>query len=353
MPVLPPSHLLQRCPEVVASSNPLWSTGKEGGSSWMHTWMLPSTNVMINLFAILYVKSSQFNSVRVTAGISDRLCRLYVSQEEDTAAVSARTLHKPLFPDRHCDKAAEAPQRNVKALSRRRNKGKSNRGEKPSHLPDLPVESLSISAKGKNRWTRPSQSCQSTERALQVDPDPQWNTGKMRGSTRKRTVSPSRASPDVDDTSPEQSSDGNLKVRRAKRSNRQHRKRVEDSPQQHLEERRTEVRKKGRAEKDENKKISKPTNIKPSTSSKKTKIHKGSAQIRAEEDGNKWTEEELALLQECVWFPDQTAQCPLTELDSSVCVCLIQGSGALSKTQGQLLGKGGEDCGNTLCRRLL
>lgn len=316
--------------------------------------MLPSTNVMINLSAILYVKSAQFNSVSVTAGISSQLCRLYVSQEEDTAAVSARKLQKSLFPDHQCDKAASVPQRNVRAPSRRRNNGKSNRGKKPSHSPDPSVESLSISAKGTSGWTRSSQRCQTTERALQVDPDPQWNTGKMRGSPRKRTVPPSRLSPDINDPSPEQSSDGSLKVRRAKRSNRQHKKRGEDSPQlQHLEESRTEVRKRRRVEKDENKKISEPTNIKSSTSSKKPKMHKGSAQILAEEDEDKWTEGELAMLQEYVWFPDKTAQCCLTELDSSVCLCLIQGSGVLSKTQGQLLGKGGEDCGNTLCRRVL
>lgn len=298
------------------------------------------------------VSTVYFHSVSVTAGISDQLCRLYVSQEEDTAAVSARKLQKSLFPDHQRDKAASVPQRNVRAPSRRRDNGKSNRGEKPSHSPDPPVEPLGIPAKGASRWTKSSQRCPTTERALQVDPDPQWNTGKMRGSTRKRP--PSRLSPDINDTSPEQSSDGSLKVRREKRSDRQHKKKGEDSPQlQHLEESRTEVRKRRRVEKDENRKISEPTNIKSSTSSKKPKMHKGSAQILAEEDEEKWTEGELAMLQEYVWFPDKTAQCCLTELDSSVCLCLTQGSGVLSKTQGQLLGKGGEDCGNTLCRRVL
>lgn len=260
-------------------------------------------NVMITPSAILYVKSLQFHSVRVTAAITHRCCCLYVSQEEDTAAVSARKLQKSLFPDRRCDKAASAPQRNVKAPSRRRNKGKGNRGEKPSRPPDLPEASLSISAKGTGRWMRSSQRCQTTERALQVDPDPQWNAGKMQGSASKRTVPPSPPPPDIDDPSPEQWSDGSLKVRRATRANRQHKKRGEDSPQlQHLEESETEVRKTGRVAKDENKKIPEPTSMK-STSRKKAKRHKGSTQILAEEDEDKWTEEELAVLHELVCFP--------------------------------------------------
>lgn len=235
--------------------------------------------------------------------------------------MSTRILQESLFPGRHCDKAALAPQRNVKAPSRRRNKGKSNRGEKPSHSPDSSVEFSSISAKGTSRWGRSSQSCQTKESVLQMDPDPQWNAAKMQGSTRKQTVPPSRASPDINNMSPEQSSDSAVKVRRKKRSSRQHKKRGEDSPQlQHFAESRIEVRKTGKVEKEENKKASKPTTLKSSTSSKKPKRHKGSAQILAEEDGDKWKEEELAMLQEYVWFPEKTAQCHLTELDSSVCL---------------------------------
>lgn len=308
---------------------------------------------MKNPSATLYVKSSRLDSAGVTAGVSDQLCRLSVSQEEDNAAAaaSARKSEKSLFPDCHRDKAASAPRRNVKAPPRRRNIGASNQGEMLSHPPDPPVES-----KGSSGWMRSSWKCQTTERGLEVDPDPQGNTRKMRGSTRKQTVLPSQESPDRDDMSPEQS-DGSLMVRRAKRSNRLQKKRGGDSPQlQHLEESRTQVKGRGRGEKDRNKKISEATTVKSSTSSKKPKIHKASAQILAEEDEDKWTEEELAALQECVWFPDQTAQCCLTALDSRVCVCVClftQGSGALSKTQGGLLGKGGQACGNTFCRRVL
>lgn len=40
-------RLVSTCPEVVAWSGHLWNIGKEGESFWMHTWMWPSTNVMI------------------------------------------------------------------------------------------------------------------------------------------------------------------------------------------------------------------------------------------------------------------------------------------------------------------
>lgn len=260
--------------------------------------MLPSTNVMKNPSASPYVKSSQRHSVGVTAGTSDQLCRLSVSQEEDTAAGSARKSQKSLFPDRQRDKAASLPTTNVKAPPRRRNRGTSNQGEVLSHSPDPPMESLSIPAKGSSGWTRPIRSCQSTERGLEVEPDPRWNTGKTRGSTRKRTVLPPQASPDRD-ASPEQPPDGSLKVRRAKRSNRLHKKRGGDSPQlQHLETSRMEVKRRARGGKDKNKGISEPANVKSSTSSRKPKMHKASAHILAEEDEEKWTEDELAALQE-------------------------------------------------------
>lgn len=309
---------------------------------------------MINPSAILYVRSPQFSSASVTAALTHQWGRLYVSQEEDTAALSARKLQKSLFPDRRCDKATSAPQRNVKAPSRRRNKGKGNRGEKPSRSPDLPEESPSVCAEGTSRWMRSSQRCQTTERVLPGDPDPHWNAGKMQGAASKQTVPPSPPPPDIYNTSPEQLSEGSLKVRRATRANRQHKKRGEDPPQlQHSEESRTDVRKRGRAGKDESKKIPEPTNMKSSTSSKKAKRHKRSTQLLAEEDEDKWTEEELAMLQQYVCFPDSAAQCSQTGLDSSVFVCLGQGSGDLSKTHGRLLGKGGQGCGNTLSRRLL
>lgn len=314
--------------------------------------MLPSMNVMKNPSATPYVKSSQCYSVSVTAGISDQLCRLSVSQE-DTAAASARKSQKPLFPDSQRDKAASPPPTNVKALPRRRNRGTSNQVEVLSHSPNPPMESLSIPAKGSSGWTRPIWSCQTTERGLEVEPDPQWNTGKTRGSTRKQTVLPPQASPDRDDASPEQSSDGSLKIRRAKRSNRLHKKRGGDSPQlQHLETNRMEVKRRDRGRKDKNIKISEPANVKSSTSSRKPKMHKASAHILAEEEEEKWAEDELAALQEYVWFPVKTAQCCLIELESNVCL-FIQGSGALPKTQGRLLGKGGEACGNAFCRRVL
>lgn len=308
---------------------------------------------MKNPSATPYVKSSQFGSVSVTAAISDQLCCLSVSQEENTAAASARKSQKSLFLDRQRDKAASPPPTNVKAPSRRRNRGTSNQGEVLSHSPDPPMESLSVPARGSSGWMRPISSCQTTERGLEVGPDPQWNTGKTRGPTRKRTVLPPQASPDRDDASPEQSSDGSLKVRRAKRSNRQHKKRGGDSPQlQHLETSRMEVKRRDRGEKAKNKDISELANVKSSTTSRKPKMHKASAHILAEEDEEKWTEYELAALQEYVWFPAETAQCCLVELDSSVCL-FIQGSGALPKTQGRLLGKGGEACGNAFCRRVL
>lgn len=308
---------------------------------------------MKNPSATPYVKSSQFISVSVTVATSDQLCCLSVPQEEDTAAASARKSQKSLFPDRQRDKATSPPSTNVKAPPRRRNRGTSNQGEVLSHSSDPPMETLSIPAKGSSGWTRPIWSCQTTERGLEVEPDPQWNTGKTRGSTRKQTVLPPQASPDRDDASAEQSSDGTLKVRRAKRSNRLHKKRGGDSPQlQHLEPSRMEVKRRDRGGKDKNKKISEPANVKSSTSSRKPKMHKASTHILAEEDEERWTEDELAALQEYVWFPVETAQCCLIELDSSVCL-FIQGSGALPKTQGRLLGKGGEACGNAFCRRVL
>lgn len=312
-----PPHLRQRCPEVVASSNPHWNTGKGGESSWMHKWMLPSMNATTDPSAGLYVEPSQLDSVSGAAAVSAQYCRLYVSQE-DTAAMSTRKLKKPLFPDLHCDNVASAPQRNVKAPSCRRNKGRNDCGEKTPRSPDPPVASLCISAEGTGRWMRSSQT---RARALPEDPEPQWNTRKMRGSAQKRDGLPSRASPDMDDTSPEQPSNHSLRVRRAKRSNRLHKKRGEDSAQlQHLEESRMEVRKRGGAEKDDNKRSSEPTNMKSSTSSKTPKTHKGSAKILSEEDEDKWTEDELARLQEYVWFSDYRVSCCLTESHSAVCL---------------------------------
>lgn len=260
-------------------------------------------NVTTNPSATLCVRPSQLTSV--TAALSDELGRPCVPQE-DAAAASVGKLQKSLFPDRRQDKAAPAPQRNIKAPPRRRNKGPSNRGEEPSQSPDAPPASLSISAKGTSRRTRGSRSRRTTESTLPVEPGPQWTTGQTPGPTGKRTGPPSRTSPDMDHASAEQLSDGGSEVRRAKRSNRQHRKRAEDSPQlRHLEESRTERRKRGRAEKDENRTISEPTNLKSSTTSLKAKVCKRSAQIPAEEDKDKWTEEELATLQEYVWFPQK------------------------------------------------
>lgn len=177
-----------------------------------------------------------------------------------------------------------------------------------SRSPDPPTEPLSIPAKRSSRWTRPIWSCQTTERRLEAEPDPQRNAGKTRGSTRKRTVLPPQASPDRDDASSEQSSDGSLKVRRAKRFNRQHEKRRGDSPQlQHLESSRMEVKRRDRGGKDKNIEISELANVKSSTSSRKQKMHKASAHVLTEEDEEKWAEDELAALQEYVWFPVETA----------------------------------------------
>lgn len=171
-----------------------------------------------------------------------------------------------------------------------------------SQSPDGPLESLGVSAKGTSRW-RSGQSRQTMESTLPAEPEPQWNAGKPRGPTGKRAVPPSRTSPDSNDAS-QRTSDGGSKVR-ARRSNRQHKKRGEDSFElQRLEESRTEKRERGGAKKDDNRTISKPANMKSSTTGKKAKVQKGSAQIRAaEDDEDKWTEEELAILQEYVWFP--------------------------------------------------
>lgn len=230
--------------------------------------------------------------------------------------MSVSKLQKFLIPSQNCDKAASAPKRNTKAPPRRRNKVKGNRGEEPSHSPDPCVDSLSISEESTGRQTRSSQ------RARRMNAVPHWNneisstliaskqksaTKKMRVSARNHTVPACRLSPDINETSPEQSARASLKVRRAKRSQRVQEKRGEVSPQlQHVEESREEVRKRRRVEQNQekHKKISEPTNSKSSTSGKKPKMYKGIVQIPAEQDEDKWTEEELAKLQEYVWFPE-------------------------------------------------
>lgn len=266
----------------------------------------------------------------------------------------ARNVKKSSLAEPLGDKAATPPQRSVKAPPRRRNKAKENCGDRP------PAASLSICEESVSRPTRSSQRSQT----LRMDADPQPNAEKSstakserRTSKRKRAVPPSRLSPDIDDKSPEQPSHNTIKVRTTKQSHMEHRKRAKVSPRlQHLEESSKEVRRRGREEKNQesnkSKRISEPTNIKASTSSKKANMHKGRMQIFPEQDEDKWTEEELAKLKECVWVSDKNTRLPFDYNSTDMCVRPIQGGGALSKTQGKLLGKGGEVCGNTLSRRV-
>lgn len=267
--------------------------------------------------------------------------------------MSVSKLKKFFIRNQNADKAASAPKRNTKAPSRRRNKVKGNRGEEPSHSP---VEPPSISEESTGKRTR------SIQRAQRMNDVPDRNNEisspmKLRKqknkkkNMRRHTVPASPPSSDMNETSSEHSSNNSLMVRRSRPSNRVQKKRGEDPPQlQHAEERRKEVRK-GRVEQtqEKNKKISEPTNTKSSTSSKKPKMYKGNMQIPPEQDEDKWTEEELAKLQEYVQFPHKPSPFHRIQLK---CVCLIQGSGALPKKHGKLLGKGGEYCGNALCRRV-
>lgn len=225
--------------------------------------------------------------------------------------MSVSKLKKFLIPSQNVDKAASAPKRNTRAPSRRRNKVKGNSGEEPSHSPDPSMESLSISEKSTGRQARSSRRRQhvnavpdrNNEISSPMNPRKQKSEAK---NTRHHTVPASRLSPDINETSPEHSACDSLMVRRTKPSNRVEKKRGEDSPQlQHAEERRKEVRKRRRVEQNQEKntKISEPTNSKSSTSSKKPKMYKGNMQILPEQDEDKWTEEELAKLQEYVRLP--------------------------------------------------
>lgn len=226
--------------------------------------------------------------------------------------MSVRKLKKFLIPSQNVDKAASAPKRNTKAPSGRWKKVKGNRGEEPSHSPDPSVESLSISEKSTDRQTRSSQRAQHVnavpDRNNEISSP--MNARKQKSETvqatmRRHAVPASPLSPDINETSPEHSAHDSLMVRRTKPSNRLQKKRGEDLPQlQHAEERRKEVRKRRVEQNQEkNKNISDPTNSKSSTSSKKPKIYKGNMQIPPEQDEDKWTEEELAKLQEYVQFP--------------------------------------------------
>lgn len=224
--------------------------------------------------------------------------------------MSVSKLKNFFIPSQNVDKAASAPKRNIKAPSRKRNKVKGNRVEESSHSPDPSVESLSISKKSTGSQTRSSQ------RAAQVDAVPDRNNEisslmnarkqkSKKKNMRRHTVPASPLSSDINETSPEHSADDSLMVRRTKPSNRVQKKRGEDSPQlQHAEEGRKEVRKR-RVEQtqEKNKKISEPANSKSYTSSKKPRMYKGNMQIPPEQDDDKWTEEELAKLQEYVQFP--------------------------------------------------
>lgn len=268
--------------------------------------------------------------------------------------MSVSKLKKFFIQNQNADEAASAPKRNTKAPSRRRNKVKGNRGEEPSHFPDRSVEPPSISENSTDKQTR--------QRAQRMNAVPdrnneissQMKARKQKNKTknmRRHTVPASPPSSDITEMSSEHSSNNGLMVRRSRPSNRVRKKRGEDPPQlQHAEERRKEVRKR-RVEQtqEKNKKISEPTNTKSSTSSKKPKMYKGNMQIQPEQDEDKWTEEELAKLQEYVQFPHKPSPFHRIQLK---CVCLIQGSGALPKKHGKLLGQGGEYCGNALCRRV-
>lgn len=234
--------------------------------------------------------------------------------------MSVSKLKKFLIPSQNVHKAASAPKRNTRAPSRRRNKVKGNRGEAPSHSPDPSVETLSICEKSTGRQARSSQRRQQVNAVPDRtnEPSSPTNTRKQKSDRkymRHRAVPASRQSPDINETSPEHSACDSLMVRRTKPSKRVQRKRGEDSPQlQHAEERREEVRKRRRVEQNQEKNISEPTNGRPSTSSKKPKMHKGNVQIPPEQDEDKWTEEELAKLQEYVRFP-QKPKCRFTEFN--------------------------------------
>ncbi|XP_056915143.1 mis18-binding protein 1 [Takifugu flavidus] len=238
-----------------------------------------------------------------------------ICNPEDTAAVSVSKLKKFLIPSQNVDKAALAPKRNTKAPSRRRNKVKGNRGEEPSHSPDPSVESLSIPERSTGRQTRSSQRAQhvnaAPDRSNEISSPVKARKQKSATKNRRRhTVPASPLSPHISETAPEHSAHDSLMVRRTKPSKRVQKKRGEDSPQlQHAEQRRKEVRKRrGQQNQEKNKKISEPTNSKSSTSSKKPKMYKGNMQIPPEQDEDKWTEEELAKLQEAVaLYPKHTA----------------------------------------------
>lgn len=268
---------------------------------------------------------------------SEQRHHVCISQDV-TTTVSARSLQKPVCPDRkQCKttnaKEASVPMRKVK-VPPRRHRVKVTQKDKPSYSLEPLSKTLNSSEEWSGRRTRSSQRCQTAESTSHVDTDLQKYVEKpstlganrskrdtkkssLRVSQRKGAVSASPQSIEVrDETSQNQSSDDSLNMKRTKHGQGPYRKRCEESPQRLAEESRKELR---RATSTKNKEaaqtteykqskssmISQPTKPKATLSNKKQKLDKGCTLIPQEQNEDELTEAELAKLTEWVFCAER------------------------------------------------
>nr|XP_046267832.1 mis18-binding protein 1 isoform X2 [Scatophagus argus] len=270
------------------------------------------------------------------------ICNPVSPAHEVTTTVSTRASQKPAHMFLPCSEGrkqgesasvdeASVLRRKVKAPARRRDRTRVNPEEKSSFSPVPTVETCSSPEEWSGTRTRSSQRYPATERALHMETVPlkpqsepekpsTRRSKEQRCDTTRPSVRASRSkravpeSPTVNDkTSPDQSSNSDLVVRRKKRAKGGNRNVAEKSQQSRLsEESGKELRKGTSVTKNKDPvqtkhkqskctKTSQPAKLLPKTqSSKKHKADQGNTQIPQEQDEDEWTEAELAKLREAV-----------------------------------------------------